>query len=445
MKKLISVVSLALAAVLVFGVVAFAESGFAYKDDVLTAFAPKWNSIQADETVISLTPGGAIGEMRFAWLSPEADNDAAFRISENADMTEYKEIEVKTTDAISDYNSNKVTVTGLEEGKTYYYSYTENGAWSEPEAFTVQPDENFTVLYVSDAQIGRSGDETLEEVLIRDTCGWHYTVDKMLAKYPNAAFAISGGDQFQSPDSITQMKAYLSPEELRSLPVANTIGNHDDDSTLYGEIFNNPNEVYELMASEAGTGYYYTYGDALFITINSNNTFLLDTARVLREAVKAYPDTKWRVVTMHHNPYSASLGDDEYSEERVLFSSLYDCYDIDLVLSGHDHLYSRTEVMYGGKKAEGEGTVYLQSSSASGSNYDPLPEETASFIISAFDVRVPTYTAFTFTDDAIIGTTYRTDTDEIIDSFEIKDNASDSNANIFTVVISIFRTLFSMI
>ena len=445
MKKLISVVSLAVAAALIFGVTAFAEPGFAYKDEELVAFAPKWDAIQADETVISLTPGGEQGEMRFAWLSPETDKNAAFRISENSDMSKYKEVEVETKDAISGYNSNKVTVTGLEEGKTYYYSYTENGVWSEPSAFTVRPDENFTVLYVSDAQIGRSGDETLREILIRDTCGWNYTVDKMLARYPDAAFAVSGGDQFQSPDSITQMKAYLSPEELRSLPVANTIGNHDDDSTLYGEIFNNPNEVRELMASEAGTGYYYTYGDALFITVNSNNNFIFDTARVLREAVKAYPDTKWRVVTMHHNPYSASLGDDDFSEERVLFSSLYDCYDIDLVLSGHDHLYSRTEVMYGGEITDGEGTVYVQSSSASGSNYDPLPEETASFIVNAFDVRVPTYTAFTFTDEAIIGTTYRTDTDEIIDSFEVEDNTSNSDANIFTAVISIFKTLFSMI
>ena len=445
MKKLISVISLTLVAMIVFGVTAFAEPGFAYKPEVLEEFTPKWPAIKADETVISLTPGAQVGEIRFAWLSGEKDTEVSFRISANEDMTSYKELAVETSDAISDYNSNKVTVTGLEEGKSYYYSYTENGVWSEPAKFTVQPDDEFTVLYVSDAQIGRSGDETLEEILIRDTCGWHYTVDKMLGKYPDAAFAISGGDQFQSPDSITQMKAYLSPEQLRSLPVANTIGNHDDDATLYGDIFNNPNEVRELMASEAGTCYYYTYGDTLFITVNSNNTFLFDTAKVLREAVRAYPDTKWRVVTMHHNPYSASLADGEYSEERVLFSALYDCYDIDLVLSGHDHLYSRTEVMCGGKKAEGEGTVYVQSSSASGSNYDPLPEETASFIVSAFDVRVPTYTAFTFTDDAIIGTTYRTDTDEIIDSFEVADNTSNSNANIFTMVISIFRTLFSMI
>ena len=241
------------------------------------------------------------------------------------------------------------------------------------------------------------------------------------------------------------MRAYLAPEALRSLPVANTIGNHDDGATLYGDIFNNPNEVKELFGDEAGTGYYYTYGDVLFITVNSNNNFLFDTAKVLKSAVKAHPDAKWRVVTMHHNPYSASLSDDEYSEERLLFSALYDCYDIDLVLSGHDHFYSRTEPMYAGEKAKGEGTVYVQSSSASGSNYDPLPDELASFTVSAFDVRVPTYTALTFTDGGIIGTTIRTDTDEIIDSFEVKDNSSDSRADIFTVMISMIKTLFSMI
>lgn len=443
MKKFTAAVALALVIALLTGVTAFAEPGFAYGEEVLSAFAPRWPAIQADETVISLTPGGKQGEIGFGWLSK--DENSRFKISENADMSAATELRVECSGAQGDYISNKVTATDLEEGRIYYYSYTENGIWSEPASVTVQPDEDFTVLYISDAQIGRSGDEELEEVLIRDTCGWNYTVDKMMRYYPNAAFAISGGDQFQSPDSITQMKAYLAPVALRSLPVANTIGNHDNEATLYGDIFNNPNEVDELFADEAGTGYYYTYGDVLFITVNSNNNFLLDTAKVLRTAVRAYPDAKWRVVTMHHNPYSASLGSDEYSEERLLFSSLYDCYDIDLVLSGHDHFYSRTEPVYAGEAAEGEGTVYVQSSSASGSNYDPLPEELAWFTETAFDVRVPTFTAFTFTDSAIIGTTYRTDTDEIIDSFEISDNTSNSRANVFTVFVSMLKTLISMI
>ncbi len=443
MKKILSIVSLITAVSLLLGITVFAEPGFAYSEDILAAFAPNWSTIQSDETIISLTPGANAGEVRFAWLSKSSDS--SFRISKSEDMASFSEQQVSKEAAVEGLISNKVTVSGLEKGKTYYYSYTENGEWSKPEAFTVQPDNSFTVLYVSDAQIGRSGDEELDEVLIRDTCGWNYTVEKMLSAYPDAAFAISGGDQFQSADSLTQMKAYLSPEALRSLPVANTIGNHDDGSTLYGDIFNNPNEVFEFFADEAGTGYYYTYGDTLFITVNSNNNFMLDTARVLRKAVKAHPDAKWRVVTMHHNPYSASLTSEEFSEERLFFSSLYDCYDIDLVLSGHDHFYSRTNAMLAGEATDSEGTVYIQSSSASGSNYDPLPDELADFTVEAFDVRVPTYTAFTFTQDKIIGKTYRTDTDEIIDEFEIDDNENDSSANIFSIAFSFFQTLFSMI
>ena len=443
MKKIYAIISLALVFSLVIGITAFAESGYGYKEDDLTAFAPKWDSIQADNTVISVSVGAEQGEIRFAWLSEKSDTAVSFRISENSDMTDAREIAVSSENC-GDYNSNKVTVSALEEGKTYYYSYTENGTWSNPEAITVQNDENFTALFISDAQIGRSGEETEREVLIRDTCGWNYTMNKMTEKYPDAAFMISAGDQFQSADSIEQMKAYLSPEKLRTLPVANTIGNHDDGDTLYGDIFNNPNEVDELFADEAGTGYYYTYGDVLFITLNSNNNFMFDTAKVISSAVKAHPDAKWRVVTMHHNPYSAAFADGEFHEERLFFSSLIDCYDIDLVLSGHDHFYSRTNIMFAGKKAD-EGTVYIQSSSASGSNYDPLPENLPSYTVTAFDVRVPTFTAFTFTENAIIGTTYRTDTDEIIDSFEIADNDSDSSANIFAVAVSFVKTLFSMI
>lgn len=424
---------------------ALAAPGFAYGENELAAFAPLWESIQADETVISLTPGSVQGEIRFAWLSM-GNAAVAFMISESSDMTGAKLCEVKTSEAVSGYSSNKVTVNGLEEGQTYYYSYTENGVWSEPAAVKIQPDDEFTVLFFSDAQIGRSGDETLEEVLVRDTCGWNYTVNKMLEKYPDAAFAISAGDQFQSADSITQMKAYLSPESLRSLPVANTIGNHDDDSSLYSDIFNNPNEVDEMLASPAGTGYYYLYGDALFITVNSNNSFMFDTANLLEQATQAHPEAKWRVVTMHHNPYSVTRGDGEFSEERLFFATLFDCYDIDLVLSGHDHIYSRTSAMYGGKKADGEGTVYVQSTSASGSNYDDMNDAALpSFTAAAFDTNIPTYTALDFTESAIIGTTYRTDTDEVIDEFAVRDNTSNSQADLLSVALAFLKTLFSMI
>lgn len=441
MKKIVKLISFILVSVMCFGICAFAEPGYAHTEEDLLLFAPKWEQIQNDNTVISLTPGKTQGEINFCWLS-ETENEKFF-ISENEDMSDKKELTVTQVSAFEGLISNNVTATGLEENKTYFYTYTENGVMSKAEKIKVQPAENFTVLYVSDAQIGRSGDENLEEVLIRDTCGWNYTVDKMTEKYPDAAFVISAGDQFQSADSLVQMKAYLSPEELRSLPVANTIGNHDCDATLYSDIFNNPNEVKELLKSDAGTGYYYTYGDALFITINSENMNPDDVVRVVRTAVNAHPDKKWRVVTMHRSPYPAGLKDNDLTEKNLLFAPIFDCYDIDLVLCGHDHFYSRTQPIKAGKVSD-NGTVYMQTSSASGSNYDHLPEKIGSFIVSSFDVRVPTYVALTFTEDAIEVSAYRTDTNETIDTFSVTDNESDSVANFFTILFAMIKTLFSI-
>ena len=130
MKKTIKTIAVVLVLTLIMSITAFAEPGFAYKDEVLTEFSPRWSQIQADDTVISVTPGAAVGKLRFAWLSGSADSNPSFRVSQNSDMSDAKEFDVTTADAIENLKSNKVTVTGLEQGKTYYYSYTENGVWS---------------------------------------------------------------------------------------------------------------------------------------------------------------------------------------------------------------------------------------------------------------------------------------------------------------------------
>lgn len=84
MKKLLGAFSIVLILTLIFAPSAFAESGYAYSKETLAAFSPKWTVIQSDETVISLTPGGECGEIRFAWLSE--NTDSSFRISGSSDM-----------------------------------------------------------------------------------------------------------------------------------------------------------------------------------------------------------------------------------------------------------------------------------------------------------------------------------------------------------------------
>ena len=115
-----AVVSLIIISALCF--LAFAEPGFAYSENDLIEFTPKWESIIADDSVISVTPGAEQGELRFAWLSAEGESTPLFIISANADMSSSRECEVIVNKAIEKFNSNNVTVTGLEAGKTYYFA-----------------------------------------------------------------------------------------------------------------------------------------------------------------------------------------------------------------------------------------------------------------------------------------------------------------------------------
>lgn len=57
MNKIIKIISVVLVLNIIMSVTAFAEPGFAYKDEVLTEFSPTWSQIQGDDTVISVTPG----------------------------------------------------------------------------------------------------------------------------------------------------------------------------------------------------------------------------------------------------------------------------------------------------------------------------------------------------------------------------------------------------
>ena len=53
------------------------------------------------------------------------------------------------------------------------------------------------------------------------------------------------------------------------------------------------------------------------------------------------PQVRWRIVAQHHPPLSAGYhGSDESS--RALLVPLFERYDVDLVLAGHDHDYQRS-------------------------------------------------------------------------------------------------------
>ena len=353
------------------------------------AWVEEWKTVATDYTKVSLTPGADETQLNFAWYSKDESGKQAtpvvhFGTNKNA-LTAYtgktSAVDTSLTGGVA-YHTNQVTVTGLKENTTYYYTVEKNGVQTEPVVYKTGSFSNVKMLYVGDPQVGASKGQTQgSDALVadagaantaarNDSFGWNRTLEIATAQNPDLNFIISAGDQVNKTGKAKEEEyaGYLDPDALASLPVATTIGNHDSLNADYDYHFNNPNET-DNGQTEAGGDYYYSYGPGLFIVLNTNNYNAAEHAQTIEEATKAYPDAAWRIVTIHQDIYGSGYdhSDTDGMILRTQLTPIFDQYDIDVVLQGHDHTYSRTKLLYGDGQAHDSYSMPLNED---GSDYD---------------------------------------------------------------------------
>ena len=472
------------------------------------AWSEEWETIKDDWTQVSMSPGSDETQMNFAWYSKEGE-PAGFVYGTNSDLSGGQSAEITQTAAQTGYVSNKVTLEGLQPGTTYYYQVE----GKEIESFTTDDDtSSFSFVFVGDPQIGSSNEEKAKtpediqkptfltaqsEAVRNDTFNWNYTLERAYAKTGNtASFILSSGDQIQTnaekveDGTVSEMEyaGYLSPDIMKSVPVATTVGNHDADNANYTYHFNTANLSGLGDNGYVGGDYYFTYGDALFIILNTQDTNVSEHKQFIEQTVAANPDCKWRIVTLHQDIYGSAehSNEPEITNLRYSLVPIFEENDVDLVLTGHDHAYSRTKMLKGGQSTTGfeytddefdeqldkdldvgdstetryeapaniqddttdpaeqryleylhsvmddeavleltdgqdvainsEGIMYLTAGSSSGSKYYDLVPRQQTYIASRWQQDVPTYSVIDVTETTLTLNTYRTDTDEAIDT-----------------------------
>jgi hypothetical protein len=346
-----------------------------------------WAVTAADFTKVSLTPGTDETQLNFAWYAKDAG--AATPIvhfgTDKAALRAYKGTAAAVDASLTGdakYVYNHVTVTGLNENTTYYYTVEKNGVQSAVETYKTGSFESVNILYVGDPQIGASKGQTQNgEKLVADSgaantaarndgFAWDRTLDIATAQNPNLNFVISAGDQVNKTGKAKEEEyaSYLSASALSGLSVATTIGNHDSLNADYMYHFNNPNAT-SNGTTAAGGDYYYSYGSGLFIVLNTNNYNVAEHEATIKEAVASAPSAAWRVITIHQDIYGSGLdhSDTDGMILRTQLTPIIDKYDIDVVLQGHDHTYTRSKVLYGDSASHGSYEFQLN---ADGSDYD---------------------------------------------------------------------------
>ena len=391
-----------------------------------------------DSSRIILTPGKTAKDLGFAWYS-QKKGEPAVKIGKKEDLSDAQEFkgtatEINRSNQKNTYKaSNKVTVEGLfEENTTYYYSYTDdvkNPNWSEVQSYTTKKTTNFQTILVGDPQIGASGSQgqgTADDINIAvDTFNWNKTLEQAKITAPNASFILSAGDQidYAGTDSSdgknvreSEYAGFTYPALLRMLPLATTIGNHESKGTDYKYHYNNPNSEDGLGSTNSGSDYYFSYGNVLFISLNSNNRNTVEHRELLKKAVESNPDAKWKVVMFHHDIYGSGQphSDTDGANLRALFAPLMDEFGIDMCLTGHAHSYARSYLMADGTAIQyddsvainPEGTLYIAAGSASGSKFYKLATTKQYYIAERSNTQIPTFSTIDFSDESIVIKTY---------------------------------------
>ena len=247
--------------------------------------------------------------------------------------------------------SNKVSLTGLQPGETYYYQVGDGETWSDTQSFKMPAagaeSTNFFIL----------GD-----IQSSDTANLSHVLEVLASDETVYDFAIQTGDAIDNvTEYVKNWRPFLNTvnsKTLSGVDMIHVMGNHEYYGDLDGEI---SNAIYDLPVSTQNSWYKMEYGKVCVVAIN-NGTKLAETLADIAENLTT--DCIWKVLVAHEPIYGTA----SVSATPEIISSIEKA-GFDFVFGGDDHAYARTYPMIGGvKQAEDSrgGVVYYVCGDLSG-------------------------------------------------------------------------------
>ncbi|HWQ53467.1 MAG TPA: metallophosphoesterase [Bryobacteraceae bacterium] len=250
----------------------------------------------------------------------------------------------------------QVDIRGLTPGRGYLYQVLMNGEVVAADLhFRTTPGGAFTFLALGDSGAGNDAQQAIARRMIDSE---------------NPAFVLHTGDLSQESGTLDQLNATyfgVYRDLMSRTPFFPTPGNHDyytDSGAPYLSSQSPPPA--DAPPPDQGRYYSFNWGSAHFISLNSN---LLEVPGPAADRMLAWLERDlqrqtrfWRVVYLHHPPYPTGhhTGDPVSTLVRERIVPILEKYNVQLVLSGHEHSYQRTHPVRNGVPVNGDaGTVYV--------------------------------------------------------------------------------------
>jgi hypothetical protein len=319
---------------------------------------PQYVSSPIPDRVLLSWSGDPFNSRDVTWQGDTLTKEGSLQISGDsspADTLLYKSSPkiIRTSGGAASYF--KVAITKLIPGQTYHYRVANGANWSDWFSFKIANPSNdaYSFIYIGDVQDSVNG--VSGELFHR-----------AYANQPNAAFMMFIGDMIERPHDAYWGAWFNAGKDLfRSVPIIATPGNHE----YYKGLIQTLDERWMAHfpfpqngpPNFLGRVCYWDYQNTRYISIDSNGIQSIPSALEQRNWLKNVLENthqRWIVVMMHHPLYSTSRGRD-YFYLRWLFKSLFDKYNVDLVLQGHDHAYGRLAHIENSDNSEKQGPVYV--------------------------------------------------------------------------------------
>ena len=175
-----------------------------------------------------------------------------------------------------------------------------------------------------------------------------------LAVLRQPAFIVNTGDLIDKPGNPGHWSRFRELSKIVTMPYFLTVGNHDIHPEVAGS-----EQTYKDQVDLPGNELYYSFtaGNSLFVVLDSS--LKGEEKKIIKEQLAWLDDVLAASTHKHkfvfvHVPLFSEQGKgkhsgnnlDRYPEERDRLHALFVKYDVTMVFSGHEHIYSR-KTIYG--------------------------------------------------------------------------------------------------
>ena len=237
-------------------------------------------------------------------------------------------------------NQHSYIFSDLNPGENYVYRVGAEDYWSEWFEVKIpsKAEQPFSFVYFGDPQTSLKSE-------------WSRVVRKAYNFVPDCSFMLYGGDIINRAGRDTEWDEWFRAGSyiFATVPQVLTPGNHD-----YNGLEIDPHWKFQFTQPQSGpksvkgTCFFIDYKNLRLISFDSaieseledENGIALQSQKVWLDSVLAANTKEWVVVTTHLPFYSPKESRDN-PQLRKHFQPILEKYNVDLVLTGHDHSYGR--------------------------------------------------------------------------------------------------------